>query len=658
MKIVEVNCPSCGARLNPESARSGLITCEYCGNQFLLDQETARNVTNYNIYNNSPIRVYQNPAERDKENRSMIVAVAVAIGALILLLLLTVTVNIVSSPSRSSYSQPSAYAGSFSDYDYDVEVQTEADTASDSELYLAMTEEMFGKSTGITPEELAKVKYLKVVISGEGDQVWYSFDDPYAGEWEIRTVFFPALEWDDRNICNFTGLVRLDISDGLYHDVDLSGLTHLQGLITDGMELSEIADMVADPEQITELGLEHIDSIEGIASFANLERLAVENLPDTNLKQLVALKNLKELSLVDTVRSDSIIVSDDEIRVKDYSAISVMTGLESLSVSSDIIKDLGFLKGLPNLTTLSVEDSSVIGLEPLAELTELRSLCLVDNNEIKDYGPVGRMTWLTELTIDKLTSQTDPDLSELTGLEKLDICGFMSVSSLRGLTGIRELSIHGCNVDGADALSTLTGVERLTFYSVWNSSSYHIKSIQFLDGMTSLKYVDLNGNLDGSGWIGYDYGLDVYGDVSSVFNHQGLEELYLNDSTFEINFDRINENPSLRVLAMNGMELHKNYYVESYNGMTDVWYDDVDFSEHLDFLAKFPNLEELYLESNELTDLEFTKNLKNLSRLSVRDNYITDLSPLIQAEHLKYLNISENPAGELKGIDGDVEIVR
>ena len=54
-----------------------------------------------------------------------------------------------------------------------------------------------------------------------------------------------------------------------------------------------------------------------------------------------------------------------------------------------------------------------------------------------------------------MTSQPDPDLSPLTGLE---IKGFMAISSARGLRGLKELSIHSCNVDGADALSSLTGV--------------------------------------------------------------------------------------------------------------------------------------------------------------------------------------------------------
>ncbi len=656
MKIVEVNCPSCGARLNPQNSQSGLITCEYCGNQFLLDQGRTQNITNYNFYGNQPIRVYQDPAAARKDKAVTATALAVVGGCFLLFIcLLVIAVGISSSSPRHSGSQYAASSETY--FDYGGAAEPEEETVPASPLYDAITEEMFGKTKGVTPQDLSKVKYLKIDFYADETRVWYSFDDPYTDNAEIRTAVFSGLGWDDRNIENFTGLVFLDIGS-LSQDVDLSVLTQLRGLSADGMELSEIADMVADPGQITELDLRHIDSIEGIVSFANLERLSVENLPDTNLKQLVALKHLKMLTLVDTVISDSLIPDDDVVRVTDYTAVSVMTGLESLSISSDRIKDVGFLKGLPNLTVLSLENSSVISVEPLAELTGLESLRLAGNNEIKDYASVGRMTWLKELTIDKMTYQTDPDLSGLTGLEKLDICGFMSVSSLRGLQNLRELSIHSCNIDGAEALSTLTGVEQLTFYSVWNSSSHYIQSIQFLDGMTNLKYVDFNGNLDGSGWIGYDYGLQAYGDVSSIFNHQGLEELYLNAGKFEIDFDRIKENPSLRVLAMNGMELHENYYVEAYNGMVDAWYDDVDFSEHLDFLAKFPNLQELYLDSNELTDLEFVRELKNLSRLSVKDNYITDLSPLVQAEHLKYLNISENPAGDLKGIEDDVEIVK
>lgn len=651
MKIVEISCPSCGAKLRPEDARNGMITCAYCGNQFFVDEEKRNQIP----YTPLPVKVYQEPEKKREKINGVIMAISM--GIVFFCLLVLIAVNSILESAENRKKEYAAFQKT-ADFDTDgMEAEDAADTGSGSELYCAIMEEIFEKTEGVTPEEMNRIKYLKIVNGAEKQQVWYSFDDPYAEDMEIMTASFAGLGWDPGDIGRFTGLVRLE-ADYIPATVDLSALTELKGLNTSGVELTEIADMIGEPARLTDLELKNIDSMEGISAFENLERLSIRDMPDENVKQLVTLKHLKELSLEDTVQSDSIIQKENEVRVTDYSAISAMTGLESLSISSDIIRDVGMFKPLTNLKSLTLEDSSVISLEPLSELAGLEKLCLIDNNEVQSFEPVGALSGLKELTIDKLTSQPDPDLSSMSRLEKLEISGFMSISSLRGLSGIKELSIHGCNVDGVETLSTLTGVERLTFYSVWNSSDYYLDSLHFLDGMTNLKYADFNGNVDGSGWDGYSYGIEVAGDVSSVFNHPGLEELYLNNGTFEIDFGRIGENDSLRVLGMNGMSLHENYHVEAYDGMVDMWYDDVSLKEHLDFLANFPNLEELYLDDNELTDVEFTKELKQLTKLSVKDNYITDLSPLIQAEYLTYLDISENPVSQPEGMNDKVTVIQ
>ena len=659
MKMVEIKCPSCGGKLKVEDSQTKLITCEYCGSQFLLDDEKVQHITNYNIYQTTP-------SGKDQGNGAKIALGAGLACAGVLLAAFILSSGSGSSsgprtapPSIPAYTRPAGYLGKEGEAGEEVR---EGETApkADSPLFHAMTWEMFQKEPSeISPEDLAGVRYLKVETSLETDRVWYSFDDPYSEkEPVVQTASFGAMDWEPQDAAAFTGLVKLDLGSGLSRVRTLKGLKELKGITAGNVEISGIKDMLGDPAQITELQLKGITSMEGIASFENLERLTVRDYPDTNLKQLVPLKRLNNLSLEDTVDSDSIISTDkDKIRVKDYSAISVMSGLKSLYLNSDIIKDIGFIKGLPALEDLTLEDTAVISLASLSEMPALRSLTLLGNNKVQDFGPVGTATGLTSLSIDKMTSQPDPDLSSLSGLEKLDIKGFMSISSVRGLSGLKELSIHNCNVDQADALSSLTGVERLTFYSVWNSQG-NLRSLDFLKGMTGLKYADFTGNLDGTGWSGYNYLVEVYGDVSSIFNHQGLEELYLDNGKFEINFDKIKENPGLRVLSLRNMELHKNYYVESYGGMTSVWYDDVKLGEHMDILSRFPNLEELYLDSNELTDLNFAAGLKNLKRLSLKDNYITDLAPLKQAEFLEYLDIRDNPVGEVGDVGNGVEILQ
>ena len=659
MKMVEIKCPSCGGKLKVEDSQTKLITCEYCGSQFLLDDEKVQHITNYNIYQTTP-------SGKDQGNGAKIALGAGLACAGVLLAAFILSSGSGSSsgprtapPSIPAYTRPAGYLGKEGEAGEEVR---EGETApkADSPLFHAMTWEMFQKEPSeISPEDLAGVRYLKVETSLDTDRVWYSFDDPYSEkEPVVQTASFGAMDWEPQDAAAFTGLVKLDLGSGLSRVRTLKGLKELKGITAGNVEISGIKDMLDDPAQITELQLKGITSMEGIASFENLERLTVRDYPDTNLKQLVPLKSLNYLSLEDTVDSDSIISTDkDKIRVKDYSAISVMGGLKSLYLNSDIIKDIGFIKGLPALEDLTFEDTAVISLASLSEVPALRSLTLLGNNKVQDFGPVGTAPGLTSLSIDKMTSQPDPDLSSLSGLERLEIKGFMSISSIRGLSSLKELSIHNCNVDQADALSSLTGVERLTFYSVWNSQG-NLRNLDFLKGMTGLKYADFTGNLDGTGWSGYNYLVEVYGDVSSIFNHQGLEELYLDNGKFEINFDKIKENPSLRVLGLRNMELHKNYYVESYGGMTSVWYDDVKLGEHMDILSRFPNLEELYLDSNELADLNFAAGLKNLKRLSLKDNYITDLAPLKQAEFLEYLDIRDNPVGEVGDVGNGVEILQ
>lgn len=661
MKMMEIKCPSCGGKLKVEDSEAKLITCEFCGTQFLLDDEKVQNITNYNIYQATPSK-----KETGNGTRIAVVTGAVCVGLLFMFLMMS-TASHTSSRSASSR-KPSipaySYAagkGGITDGDIDAEEEAAAAVPKpDSPLYHAIVADIFQKeSSQVSESDLARVKYLKVDTGRETNQIWYSFDDPY-GESEpvIQTSSFNTLDWEPQDVAAFTGVVKLDMGSGLSGVKSLKGITGLKGLVTRNMEISAIKDMVADPGQITELEIRNIKSLEGLVSFENLEKLSVRDYPDTNLKQLVSLKKLKSLWLEDSVDSDSIIKSSgEEIRVTDYSAISVMSGLESLYLNSDIIKDIGFLKGLPALGELTLEDTSVISLASLPEIPSLHSLTLLGNGKVQDYSPVGMATGLTELEIDKLTNQPDPDLTALSGLVKLEIKGFMSISTIRGLSNLKELSIHNCNVDGADALSSLTGVEKLTFYSVWNSYG-NLKNLDFIKGMTGLKYADFTGNLDGTGWSGYNYLVEVYGDVSSIFNHQGLEELYLDNGKFEIKFGNIKENPSLRVLGLRNMELHKNYYVESYGGMTSVWYDDVKLGEHMDILSHFPNLEELYLDSNELTDVNFATGLKNLKKLSVRDNYITDLSPLKQSEYLTYLNIKDNPVGEVGDMGNGVKIIQ
>lgn len=624
MKLIEIKCPSCGGKLTVENSQSQLYTCEFCGNQFFIDKETHQTVTNnYTIYTT------------DKKNNQGNLVWRTAGGIMVsgLLLLTILFTKAAGSNSYGPSYQPNRPAAN-TDF---TNLPNKTNTDTDSSIS-QWTTKIFGKPVSeITKEERSGIKYLKVSTSIQWCTISYSFDDPYtATSPVIKTIKIPRDDWKDDDIFQFGGVTKLDMGHSLNWGMNLKKLPELRGIMVSGLDFAQLSAMVSDPGLIKEIRTKDVPSIDGVDAFENLEVLELNDVEQCDLKLLVGLKNLKSLSI-------------EKVNQTDFSPISVMESLETLYLDAEDLRDISFLSGLPSLSSLTLKNSSVLTIAPLAGKSSLTTLVLESNGTLTDFQPVGSLTGLVDLKIDKYTAQPDPDLSALNQLEKLDISGFMSLSSLKNMTGLKELSIHGCNVDDANVLSALSNVETLTLYSVWTSKSQP-DNLDFIKGMTNLTCAHFTGPSDTGSLILIPKKLDVYGDISSVLNHQNLEELHLDYGQFEINFDRIKDNPSLRVLSLKNLSLKKNFYVQSSGFANSIWYDDVTLSEHMDFLYHFPNLEELDLSSNSLTDVSFASKLANLKVLNLEDNYITDLSPLIQVESLEYLNVKDNPVKTTDGI--------
>lgn len=627
MKITNLECPSCGGRLSPMEGNSKIMVCEYCNSQFVIEDDRP---IHYHIHPSSEVQLKEVKAERHWTG-----PLAIGIMAAAFFVIITATRGVMRQNSISvTPDEPSIH---YPDVETDMvwEVVEDKPEEGHSPLYEAIVTAIFEKEASqVTEEELERVTYLYVQPGAESSKVMYSVEDPYGGETlEPILLELAPLSWDSRDLNAFTGLQKLDVRGEQVDRIHFENFSNLKGLLTEGLKPAEVAALLPDPASLVELSLERPESLESLSEFANLEILTINRTYAPDLMQLVPLKALTSLSIEERDAEGSTLT--------DYNALSTLTQLENLEISSGAIRDLHFLTSLTNLQSLSVSDSEAISLEPIGELTQLTALTLAENNEAKDYTPIEKLTNLTELTIDKSTSQDDPDLSVLSGLQDLDMCGFMSVSFLSRMGNLKNLSMHGCNIDEAQALSGLTGLETLTCYADW-TYAVPLRNVNFIDHMTNLRSVNFSGGSDDF-WGAFGFNLEVLGDISNVFNHPGLEELVLNNCMFEIAFDKIQENPSLKRLELKEVDLKENFYVETYQGMTDLWYDDVSFAEHVDFLTNYPGLERLCLDGNQLTEIGFAASLPNLTYLSLNNNYVTELSPLNQAEKLTYLDIRMNP---------------
>ena len=169
--------------------------------------------------------------------------------------------------------------------------------------------------------------------------------------------------------------------------------------------------------------------------------------------------------------------------------------------------------------------------------------------------------------------------------------------------------------------------------------------------------------------------------VNELFTVDGLDELRITNSGFEIVPSQIIVGDNLKVLDLSG-----TYFGDYYNGNTkdeqevlnlyckatnieklNLSYFDVT---DLSVLNKLTNLKELSLSNCELTnipettfegctqlekldlsynqtaDIRFVKNLPHLKFFEIREGYVTDLSPLMDCPLLRYADVRENPIAE------------
>ena len=94
-----------------EDSQTKLITCEYCGSQFLLDDEKVQHITNYNIYQTTP-------SGKDQGNGAKIALGAGLACAGVLLAAFILSSGSGSSsgprtapPSIPAYTRPAGYVG-------------------------------------------------------------------------------------------------------------------------------------------------------------------------------------------------------------------------------------------------------------------------------------------------------------------------------------------------------------------------------------------------------------------------------------------------------------------------------------------------------------------------------------------------------------------
>jgi Leucine-rich repeat (LRR) protein len=398
--------------------------------------------------------------------------------------------------------------------------------------------------------------------------------------------------------------------------------------------MNALADFTSLAKLITSLGAEATD-YSALAALKNLTSLTLtpyyENPDISWLSSLTGLNSL-------TIKSAG--------KITDYSVLYGMPKLEALRLdNAKELKEIGFAANMPKLTRLAVSDSAIRSLAPLEGRIGLASLILDDNDYIDSLSEIPTLTGLQELSfISSGYGKPElPSLSKLEHLKKATISG-NHIAALSG-TPVTDLTITGIYL-GLDC-SAIAKLPLLESLYIMDSGGHELSNAGALSKLVSLRSLELRDV--GLGW-------NYTGDTG-LFRLPALEALSLyGTGGLELDTANIPVNTTLKTLKMEKC----NYLMATNNGVPIYSEGGTEFlppSYFTPLFEKLTGLEELYLPSAGLDNVDFAAKLENLRVLDISDSYVTDISPLAGLEKLEALYCAKTPVSNLQLL-ADVAVVR
>ena len=619
MKITELKCSACNGTLSVDATNPKIAVCDYCGTKYMLESEGSDNV-HLGPRTEFMADTYYVPPRKSS---------SAGVGLRVFLVIVSFTVIICGTIAINIYVNSGTSNSSYTVYNESREVEVEEGTRLTGLLALFAGKVIEKPIDMITDEDLAKFTWLKITNSGDDVEIAYSYADPDAEDAELSRLLLSREDAgsDLESLPMFNGLKKLEVDSSLAAE-ELVGL-QLESLTCYDKSLSGLADSLDDPGLLKELAITGgLESLDGLERFPGLTSLSIRSSYVSDISNLASLKNLKSLTIE---YGDSI---------GDFSVLYVMTGLESLSLDSEAIKDFAFIRDMPNLSSFSLYDAKILNLNALEGKDSLQSLVIDGCRDLTDSSAVSGLTGLKHLSLELMYNAPDPDLNDLTELESLAITRMDTVKFLKNMSKLEHLQLLYCEIDDTSAFAGLVNLK--TFQC---SSPDYDTNWNFVANIPSLEIIKLNG-------------VATYEDVSVLFNIPTLKEIYLNGMECELNFASLQPNESLEVIEMDGMKLYKNVKISGGGGITYVDYDSVILDENTGFFANYPNLRQLSIADNKLTNIAFADALVHLETMNISGNYVTDLKPLETLGQLSSVDCTGNPVENYRVLADRVMIIK
>lgn len=428
---------------------------------------------------------------------------------------------------------------------------------------------------------------------------------------------------------NLTSLESFDFSKNEVLNMDIvknfKNLKMLDLVRNKISDISSIKDLVnIDYLDITNNGVENIEALK---EFQELKTLKAEKNKISNIEVLSDKTKLEILYLSNNK------LNDESLKNLDFSKL---TNLNELTMASNELKDISFVKDLPNLKTLDIKNNKIKKLPDLPNLDSLN----IENNNIKDFS---------DLTVKKISrlkfNSQSIDLKD----EKAFVVEGNRLEMASLYIGLKDFNKSADTTDRID-VKVLSDNEDITIIFKDDKLTFTLneKAIEYL------RKGELSLNLTYS----FEYNYDEYALIA-----KNLKLKLADDFKYYID---IEDTGFLKVINKNLSKDRaddQRITKEEMESLTELSiFLNEDGTAHFSEIGKATGTEKGILDIKDLKgtpDFKFAvsrgiksiKGLeyaKNLKRLKLNENEISDISPLTDLTNLEYIEIQRNRIVDLK----------
>ncbi|MBS0125390.1 leucine-rich repeat domain-containing protein [Thetidibacter halocola] len=297
-------------------------------------------------------------------------------------------------------------------------------------------------------------------------------------------------------------------------------------------------------------------------------------------------------------------------------ATAFLASITTLNLDESGASDLGPLSVLTGLQNLSLSNNgaTLVNVGPLADLSELRFLDL-SRNAIRNVTGLAPLVNLSSLNLAENDISDIRQLSSLTGLGVLDLSGNTvgDLSPLEFMTTLATLSLAENGLTGGQLapLAALGSLEALDL------SDNAIEDFSILAAFSSAVSIDLTGN-PGVGSASASF-LDIcvlFRDEPSPLGHT-IRQMLIDSETCQAAANRLNSVSSVDLSARSISDLQP--------------------------LTTLKHLTQLNLSGNAITNVGPLSQLTALTSLDLATNSITDIKPIAPLVNLTAFSAAGNP---------------